>query len=149
MTKIVFLPVLALAMLASLQQDHAGRGECCRSGRHHRGTGRAAAGNWLRSERADPPNFITRMTKAGVYEMCAGLARARNKPVKPFPVMPDDYEDEARHPHHQWRIDRGGRGAHGRRGRPGRHRRRLQLPFQDREVDRGDDLACGHVDHDH
>jgi hypothetical protein len=42
----------------------------------------------------DPPNFGTRFVKASSYEMCAGLAKIRHRTPRPFPPVPDDYEDQ-------------------------------------------------------
>jgi len=45
-------------------------------------------------ERTEPAGALIKMTRETAYEGCAGVAKALNLPVKPFPDTPADYVSE-------------------------------------------------------
>ncbi|HEU4778034.1 MAG TPA: hypothetical protein VFS95_14555 [Telluria sp.] len=93
MNKLVFLPLLAL--LAACSKPLPGEPPAstpvtpAKPGAH-------VGESWelVMLKRSDPPNIMTVVEREVSYTMCVDLARLRNRPVKPFPPIPDDYEDE-------------------------------------------------------
>ncbi|SHH16272.1 hypothetical protein [Massilia sp. CF038] len=91
MTKIFFLPLLALATLTGCDKpvtQATATTAPAKPGAH-------AGESWelVTLQRSDPVNWGVRTRKVS-YDMCVGLAELKKIPVQPFPTVPDDFEDE-------------------------------------------------------
>ncbi len=96
MSKMMFLPFAALALLGGCAKTPADPVAPATPATPATSASAPPGGSWelVTLERSDPANIYTTMTKEVSYAMCVTAAEVRKIPVKPFPQVPDDYEDK-------------------------------------------------------